>query len=590
MTLPTSWSVFDSIWCVDFEFTAPDGEQPVPIVGVARNLQTGTIIRMGPDELAAPIPPYGIGAADLVVGYFVSAECGCHAALGWSMPAWVLDLFAEFRRLTNGLTLPCGRGLLGACAYFGLPVGDAAEKSTMRELAMRGGPYTSEELRALLAYCENDVSATAVLFKRMQPLIDLPRALLRGRYMRAVAAMEHVGVPIDSPLLATLRASWADVKTRLIERVDQQYGVFDGTTFKLDLFEKFLTAHGIPWDRTEHGILKLDDQTFKERSRAFPILNPLRELRYSLAQLRLTDLAVGRDGRNRTLLSPFAAKTGRNAPSTSKFIFGPSTWLRSLIRPEPGWGLAYVDWSQQEFGIAAALSNDGGMWEAYESGDPYLATAKHAGVVPADATKSSHGGVREQFKTLVLGVQYGMERDSLARRLDQSPAHAAELLQHHRAAYPRFWQWSDSAVSFAMLSNQIHTTFGWTLTTSAQTNPRSLANFPVQANGAEMLRLACCLTTEAKIRVCAPVHDALLVEAPIDNLDATIDRTQAAMGAASRAVLGGLTLRSSVTRVVFPDRFADPRGADMFRTVLDVLPRTGHTTMDVPEQAVSTCV
>jgi hypothetical protein len=586
---PTSWSAFDNVWCVDFEFTADDGEQPVPIVGVARNLQTGTIIRMGPDELAAPTPPYGVGAADLVVGYFVSAEMGCHAALGWPMPVWVLDLFAEFRRLTNGLTLPCGRGLLGACAYFGLSVGDAVEKSTMRELAMRGGPYTSEEFGALLAYCEDDVSATAVLFERMQPLIDLPRALLRGRYMRAVAAMEHVGVPIDAPLLATLRESWDDVKTRLIERVDQQYGVFDGTTFKLDLFEKFLAAHGIPWDRTEHGTLKLDDQTFKERSRAFPILNPLRELRYSLAQLRLTDLAVGRDGRNRTLLSPFAAKTGRNAPSTSKFIFGPSTWLRSLIRPEPGWGLAYVDWSQQEFGIAAALSGDAGMWEAYESGDPYLALAKHAGVVPADATKASHGDVREQFKTTTLAVQYGMERESLARRLDQSPAHAAQLLAHHRAAFPRFWQWSDSAVSFAMVTNQIHTVFGWTLTASAQINPRSLANFPVQANGAEMLRLACCLATEAGIRVCAPVHDALLVEAPIVDLDHTIAQTKAAMGAASRAVLGGLTLQSGVTRVVFPDRYTDPRGAEMYRIVLGLLPRAGHTTVDVPEQAVPTC-
>jgi hypothetical protein len=67
------------------------------------------------------------------------------------------------------------------------------------------------------------------------------------------------------------------------------------------------------------------------------------------------DLAVGHDGRNRCLLSAFRSLTGRNQPSNARFIFGPSCWLRGLIRPEPGRAIAYVDWSQQEFGVAAAL-------------------------------------------------------------------------------------------------------------------------------------------------------------------------------------------------------------------------------------------
>ena len=47
----------------------------------------------------------------------------------------------------------------------------------------------------------------------------------------------------------------------------------------------------------------------------------------------------------------------------------------------------------------------------------------------------------------------------------------------------------------------------------------SLRNFPMQANGAEMLRLACCLATERGIEVCAPVHDAVLICAPLDRLE-----------------------------------------------------------------------
>src|SRR6202011_1464999 len=146
--------------------------------------------------------------------------------------------------------------------------------------------------------------------------------------------------------------------------------------------------------------------TFREMARAYPAVAPLRELRHALSDLRLGDLAVGKDGRNRTLLSAFRAKSGRNQPSNTKSIFGPSVWLRGLIKPPPGYGVAYIDWAQQEFGIAAALSGDPLMKEAYRSGDPYLAFAKQAGAAPPDATKYSHKSVRDQFKACLLAVQY----------------------------------------------------------------------------------------------------------------------------------------------------------------------------------------
>ena len=90
------------------------------------------------------------------------------------------------------------------------------------------------------------------------------------------------------------------------------------------------------------------------------------------------------------MLSAFRARTGRNQPSNSQFIFGPSAWLRSLIKPPEGYAVSYLDFQQQEFGIAAALSGDPNMIEAYETGDPYLTFAKQAGAVPPDATKKSH--------------------------------------------------------------------------------------------------------------------------------------------------------------------------------------------------------
>jgi DNA polymerase I len=408
--------LYRGVWAVDFEFTAPPGERPTPVCLVARELKNNKTIRLWKDQFG-PVPPYSIGADCLFVAYYASAELGCHLALGWPMPARILDLFTEFRNQTNGLPTVAGRGLIGSLTAYGLDSIGTVEKTEMRDLVMRGGPWSDDEQDAILDYCQSDVDALARLAPAMLPKIDLPRALLRGRYMAAAAHMEHAGVPVDVETLGLFRDHWFDIQDTLIARIDADYGVFEGRTFKSARFAAWLERTGLPWPRLESGTLDLSDGAFRQQARAHPGVSPLRELRSALSELRLNDLAVGRDGRNRCLLSTFQARTGRNQPSNSKFIFGPSVWLRGLIKPAPGYGVAYIDWSQQEFGIAAALSGDANMLAAYQSGDPYLAFAKQAGAVPQDATKDTHGPQRDLFKQCVLAVQYGMGPDALAARI-----------------------------------------------------------------------------------------------------------------------------------------------------------------------------
>jgi DNA polymerase I len=245
--------------------------------------------------------------------------------------------------------------------------------------------------------------------------------------------------------------------------------------------------------------------------------------------------------------------------------------LRGLIKPPPGYAIAYVDWSQQEFGIAAALSGDPAMQAAYQSGDCYLAFAKQAGAVPVDATKATHGPQRELFKQCTLAVQYGMEAESLALRIAQPTIVARDLLWAHHETYRRFWAWSDAAVDQAMLLGVIHTVFGWPIHVGDRSNPRSLRNFPMQANGAEMLRIACCLATERGVEVCAPVHDAVLICAPLERLEANIATMRAAMAEASRLVLTGFELATDVKVVRWPDRYMDARGCEMWHRVCNLV-------------------
>src|SRR5215467_7199288 len=348
------------------------------------------------------------------------------------------------------------------------------------------GRFTPEKI---LDYAESDVEALTQLLFAMLPGIDLPRALFRGRYMAAAAAMEHHGTPIDVEMLGCLRQGWTGIQDDLIRAIDV-HGIYDGRTFKSERWAKLIASLGIPWPMHESGQMDMSEDTFRQLAKSYPDVSPYRELRSSLADLRLNNLSVGRDARNRTILSAFRSRTGRNQPSNTRFIFGPSVWLRGLVKPPPCHAVAYVDWKQQEFGIAAALSGDMAMQAAYLSGDPYLAFAKQAGAVPKDATKKSHGPIRERFKACALAVQYGMGPESLAQRIGQPTSAARELLRLHRETYKTFWRWSDGAVDHAMLNGELHTVFGWTIHVGPRANPRSLRNFPMQANGAEMLRLA----------------------------------------------------------------------------------------------------
>lgn len=566
---------FTQVWAVDFEFRADSGERPVPVCLVAQELLGGgPPIRLWADQFGA-IPPYAIGPDSLFVAYYAPAEMNCHLAIGWPMPENVLDLYAEFRTLTNGKVLPHGVGLLGALAYFRLDGISTMEKESMRQLVMAGGDYTPEQRMDILDYCQTDVDATAKLYAAMAPLVNehprLEHGLLRGRYTRAVACMEHAGIPIDTAMLQRLRTHWGAIRDRLIARIDSDYGVYEGRTFKTAKFVAYLANNGIDWPTTATGRPSLDDDTFSEQCKTHPCLLPLKELRGALGQMRLNDLAVGTDGRNRAMLSIFRSKTGRNQPSNSKFVFGLSAWLRGLIKPRPGYGLAYVDWSQQEFGIAAALSGDLAMQEAYSSGDPYLAFAVQAGAAPSNATKHTHAAVREQFKACVLAVQYGMGEDSLARRIQRTTPYARELLGLHRRTYARFWQWSDGVSDYAMAYRKLWTVYGWQLNLSGTVNDRSVRNWPMQSNGSEMLRLACTLATERGISVVAPVHDAVLIEAPLDQLDEQVVAMQEAMREASMAVLAGFELRSDVKRIDAPERFNDPRGDVMWTVVNELL-------------------
>ena len=580
--LPTALSAlgYRHAWCVDFEFLAPPGHKPKPICMVATCAITNETIRLWGDELARY--PFDVKPDNLFVAFYASAETSCFGVLGWPHPSRMLDLFTEFRCLTNGVWPIHGNSLIGAQLFYGLPTIGGEEKNAMRDLIMSGGPWSDPQIAQIIAYCESDVVALRGLLGAMLPSLTdrlgrFGQALLRGRYMAAAGVVENVGVPLDTALWPYLVEHWASIERGLIETVDADYCVYDNGKFVAAKFAAFLSANNIPWPRLLSGALALDDDTFRTQARGYPVISPLRELRYTLGQLRLNKLSVGPDGRNRTILSAFQAKTGRNQPSNGRFIFGPSVWIRHLIKPAEGRAIAYIDWSSQEIAVAGALSGDNALWEAYASGDPYIAFAKQAGLASPDATKKSHSDIRNACKAIVLGVNYGMGPESIAAQSGIHIDSARQLLRLHRDTYRVFWRWAEENVDRVLLGMPLETVFGWRIHfppgCNEDVNARSILKWPMQSHGAEMMRLGLSMAVEAGFMICAPIHDALLLEAPIEEIEEQARAVAEIMAQASEIVLGpGKRCRSDIKIVRYPDRFEDEaRGSVMFSRVMDLL-------------------
>jgi len=575
MTLGTNWlDHYREIWLADFEYRQPDGDKPEPHCIVAIEHRTDRTVRLWSDDLfSMPSPPFPIGDDVLFVAFFASADLNCFRVLGWPMPQRILDLYAEFKNHTNGYYgLSEKPNLLIALQYFGLSGIEAVEKKSMRDIAIRGGPFTEQEKQDLLEYCESDVIALRQLLTVMSPHLE-PQALLRGRYMVAVSSMEMTGTPIDVVTYRRLVKHREPIRKILVERDGAQYGVFEGDTFKLDRFERWVEQKGLPWPRLESGRLDAKDETFKLMSVAYPEVSKLRELRKLLSKLKTLHLTIGGDGRNRCMLSPFGTKTGRNAPSTTKFIFGLPKALRCLIKPTEGQAIAYIDCAQQEFAIAGVLSEDETMKAAYEAGDAYLMSGKQLGIIPPDGTKESHPRERSQVKLCTLGAQYGMGSVSLARQLKEPEIVGRQLLQLHRETYPKFWKWSNETSNLGLLGCSLSTVYGWRYhyDPKVKPNPRTLINFPIQAAGAEILRFACSLATERGIMVCCPIHDAVVVEGPVESINDVAAATQECFVKAARDVLDGFELRSEAKIVKYPDRFEDEDGIETWNEIMQLL-------------------
>jgi DNA polymerase I-like protein with 3'-5' exonuclease and polymerase domains len=248
-----------------------------------------------------------------------------------------------------------------------------------------------------------------------------------------------------------------------------------------------------------------------------------------------------------------------------------------MVFPEDAIGV-YVDWRTQEVGIAAAHSGDEALMNDYRHGDVYHGLAKLCGLtndLDAERWKTQQPEVRQRMKSLQLAINYGMGVSSLSKGLNRHPLIASTIIELHKQRYSRFWRWRADMVQTAMLERQIETVFGWPLYISSSPNKRTLYNFPMQGNGAEMLRLAAWRLCEAGIIPNMLIHDGILLELRNkEEIAATMD----IMKAAGRDVCNGFEIGVEIDQILQHGvRYQDKRpvAKKMWSTVMCTLQEIG---------------
>jgi hypothetical protein len=315
-----------------------------------------------------------------------------------------------------------------------------------------------------------------------------------------------------------------------------------------------------------------------EKFRFYPEIDALRVAAKSIGQVRwfrpeaIPEFLshVGVDTRLRGWFKPFGTQTGRNAPPAKTFIPAMSSWLRCLLSAPEGRAITVLDWASQEFAVAAALSKDRKMLDAYNSGDPYLAFAKIAGAVPPDGERKDHEPTRETFKSTVLGLQYGMGSVSLARKVSadtnrEVPVEEAKyLIGTHQQAFPEYWQWLSKIESIYQSGYPLATPDGWYLWCD-NPNLLSVRNFPVQGTSASIMRESVDLMHDEDLDVLWPLHDAIAVEHWVWETDAVVEVMRRCMDAGVEKILGSIVkIRTDPKTIKYSDVWVEKKGQKMY--------------------------
>jgi DNA polymerase I-like protein with 3'-5' exonuclease and polymerase domains len=475
-----------------------------------------------------PSPLWDALAGKELVLHNAAFDLAFMARLGFTPTGKVRDTMLLAQLLTAG-TL--ARVTLAACCQRWLQrTLDKAEQKS---------DWSGELSDDQLAYAARDVEVLVPLLKVLAAKIKeaglVEAAKIEHRCLPVIVWMGSQGVALDRDAWQSLAHAAGEEADRLRQELHEAAPHKPG-----ELFSRW------NWDSPQQAQQALELAGCKVKDTADETLaaidHPLAQLLrgYRLARKRSNSYGtdwlahVAADGRIYPSWRQIGAAPGRMSCSDPNMQQLPRGAYRSCIVAPPGRILVKADFSQIELRIAAKVSGDKALLEAYQRGDD-LHTRTARNVLGIEDVTKQH---RQLAKALNFGLLYGMGGKGFQRYaksqygLELTEGDAGRYRDAFFKTYPGLATWHRRVRATKV--TETRTLVGRRRLLTGKTPDTHRLNTPVQGTGADGLKLALALLWERRDQ--APgafpvlaVHDEIVVEAPADQAEATASWLKTAM-------------------------------------------------------------
>jgi len=400
-------------------------------------------------------------------------------------------------------------------------------------------------------YAAEDVDVTFRLWRALKPRLAAEHMTnvyetLERRLIAPLARMERRGVSIDRAILSKLSGEFAQGMARLEAEIHRLAGEPFNPGSPKQLGDILFGKMGLPGaKKTATGAWSTSASVLDDLAEEGYEL-PARILEWrQLAKLKLTytdalpSFVNPRTHRVHTSFALASTTTGRLSSSEPNLQNIPvrneeGRKIRRAFVAGKGHALISADYSQIELRLLAHVADIKQLRQAFADGlDIHAMTASEMFGVPI---KDMPGDVRRRAKAINFGIIYGISAFGLANQLSIPREEAGAYIRKYFERFPGIRDYMESAKKQARAVGFVRTIFGRKChfprinssnPSERAFNERAAINAPLQGSAADIIRRAMIRMDDALAKakldamMLLQVHDELVFEAPLDQVEAT---------------------------------------------------------------------
>lgn len=426
------------------------------------------------------------------------------------------------------------KSLMHAVAPNRVPDGDDVALMAYL-LEYRLAPDTAAELFSLKKECAVELEARGMT--ELYRDIELP-------LLYVLFEMERTGFAVDRKRLDEIDAKLSELEQANVKRIHELCG---DKTINLNsprqLAKLLFDDLGIPYPEKNAKTYSTKAEVLQKLSGEYEIVDEILKYRFN-SKLKSTFIDGVRktlrpDGTVHTSFNQMLTTTGRLSSTDPNLQNIPTRTdegklLRSMFVAREGHMLVDADYSQIELKLLAHFSGDPKMTEAFKSGnDIHAATAAEVfGVSPELVTPQ----MRREAKAVNFGIVYGISNYGLSQNIHIPQKTADEYIKRYFERYPAVKAYLDGLIESAKKCGYAVTMFNRRRAipelASAKFIERKFGervamNTPLQGSAADIIKIAMVRVASRlknmKSKLIMQVHDELIVDATLDEVDAVAD-------------------------------------------------------------------